>query len=73
MVLEPDYLIFFKRFGLIFIITAALSASLYQSKYTNEYIRSGIPIYYESCGADIMNMILALACSVYYLFIYLFI
>lgn len=65
MILESDYLIYLKRFGIIFIVTAVLSASLYQNKYTNEYIRDNIPIYYETCGADILNMILALACSVY--------
>lgn len=65
MILESDYLIYLKRFGIIFIVTAVLSASLYQNKYTNEYIRDDIPIYYETCGADILNMILALACSVY--------
>lgn len=70
MILESDYLIYLKRFGIIFIVTAVLSASLYQNKYTNEYIRDNIPIYYETCGADILNMILALACSVY-IYIYI--
>lgn len=65
MILETDYLIYLKRFGIIFVVTAVLSGSLYQNKYTNEYIREDIPIYYETCGADILNMILALACSVY--------